>query len=223
MPFSQASIDFLFENRIRDSREWYNEHKDEYRRLVVEPMAELVTELTPVIRSIDDQLICDPKIGKTISRIHRDTRFSHDKSVFRATAWCVFKRDKHLCPHYPAFYFEMGPSGFSYGCGYYDAGPQLMENFRTLVLVNDPTFDQMRRFMEGQDHFVMDGARYKRSKFPDADPQLRQWLDLKNICFDHTSTDAELLFSPQLGQQIAQGFLALQPAYRFMLRAVELL
>jgi len=222
MPFSQESIDFLFENRLRDSKEWFNERKQDYRRLVVEPMAELVTALTPTVQSIDENLICDPKIGKTISRVYRDTRFSHDKSIFRATAWCVFKRDKHLCPHYPAFYFEMGPSGFSYGCGYYDAGPELMEKLRTLILTADPTFEAMRRFMENQDVFTVDEQRYKRSKFPDADPELRKWLDLKNICFDHTSTDAELLYSDRLAQRIAEGFAALEPAYRFMIRAVEL-
>ncbi len=28
MPFSKKSLDFLFENRLNDSKEWYNEHKD---------------------------------------------------------------------------------------------------------------------------------------------------------------------------------------------------
>ena len=34
MPFSQKTLEFLFENRLRDSRDWYEEHKDLYHRIM---------------------------------------------------------------------------------------------------------------------------------------------------------------------------------------------
>ena len=61
MGFTQGTIDFLFENRLHDSREWFGEHKQDYRELVVEPLGELVTELAPVMAKIDKLIICDPK------------------------------------------------------------------------------------------------------------------------------------------------------------------
>ena len=30
MQFSQKSVDFLFENRLHDSREWFNAHKEDF-------------------------------------------------------------------------------------------------------------------------------------------------------------------------------------------------
>ena len=36
-PFSQKTLDFLFENRLHDSREWFAQHKKEYQELVIQP------------------------------------------------------------------------------------------------------------------------------------------------------------------------------------------
>ncbi len=38
MGFTQGTIDFLFENRLHDSREWFGEHKQDYKALVTEPL-----------------------------------------------------------------------------------------------------------------------------------------------------------------------------------------
>ena len=49
MPFSQATLDFLFQNRLKNSQEWFHEHKAEYRQLVIAPLCELVARLTPAM------------------------------------------------------------------------------------------------------------------------------------------------------------------------------
>ena len=87
MNFSKEGLDFLFENRLMDSKPWFIEHRDIYEEKVLEPMRELVEALAPTINEIDDRMICEPKIGKSISRIYRDTRFTHDKSIFREKIW----------------------------------------------------------------------------------------------------------------------------------------
>ena len=80
MLFSEKTLDFLVENRIRDDRNWYKENKPVFEKYVLAPLQELVEKLTPTMLDIDDQFICQPKIGRAISRIHRDTRFSKDKT-----------------------------------------------------------------------------------------------------------------------------------------------
>ena len=57
MPFSQQSIDFLIENKIHDSRAWYQEHKGLYAEFVLEPFAELVARLSPAMLKIDTLLM----------------------------------------------------------------------------------------------------------------------------------------------------------------------
>ena len=53
MPFTDDTLEFLVRNRLTDSRPWFHEHREEYEKLVVEPMAELVTALTPAMLEID--------------------------------------------------------------------------------------------------------------------------------------------------------------------------
>lgn len=70
MPFSPQTIDFLTMNRLNDSKLWFNEHKDDYRRFVAEPFREFTEKLLPEMQKID------PLINSVrISRIYRDARY----------------------------------------------------------------------------------------------------------------------------------------------------
>jgi len=180
---------------------------------------ELVTILAPVMLSIDDLLICEPKVDKTISRIYRDTRFSKDKSFYRDHMWCSFKRDKKLFPGFPEFFFDLSPVGFCYGFGYYAAGADSMNSIKELILSGDKDFEKVLKSSEKQDVFVMEGECYKRSKYPDKPADLRAWLDRKSIYFIHNSEDFKLLFSEKLAGMLAEDYKILEPVYRFILKA----
>ena len=39
MPISAKTLDFLVENRLNNSRVWYQEHKAQYRELVLAPVS----------------------------------------------------------------------------------------------------------------------------------------------------------------------------------------
>ena len=140
MPVTPGFFDFLVENRLHDSKAWFEEHRKEYQRLVLEPLRGLVTEMTPVMLELDPQLVVQPAVGKTISRIFRDTRFSRDKSAFREHLWISFSRAKaERFQPVPELWFDLAPDGYSYGCGWYCPGTQLMETLRRLVLEGDKT------------------------------------------------------------------------------------
>ena len=219
MPFSEESLKFLFENRVVDSKAWFLEHRDEYERLVLEPMRELVKALEPAILSIDPLLICEPKIGRSISRIYRDTRFSHDKSIFRDVMWCVFIRDKKLYNGLPGFWFEFSPRVIRYGCGYYQASPDSMEAMRELIIADDKTFKAAQKALKNQSVFRLDGEKYKRSRRPEQPEEKREWLDRRDIGFITESEDFDLLFSDALADKLAADFKLLVPMYEFMMAA----
>ena len=219
MPFSEESLKFLFENRVVDSKAWFTEHRGEYESLVLEPMRELVTALDPAILSIDPLLICEPKVGRSISRIYRDTRFSHDKSIFRDVMWCVFIRDKKLYNGLPGFFFEFSPRGFRYGCGYYQASSESTEAMRELILNDDKTFKAAQKAFKKQSVFYMADTKYKRSRYPEQPEEKRDWLDQRSLGFLADSEDFDLLFSDALSERLAHDFKLLTPMYDFMMAA----
>ncbi len=213
------ALDFLFENRLKDSRLFFQEHKDEYRRYVIEPLAQLTQELTDTMLSIDSAIICEAKIGKSISRIHRDIRFSKDKSLYRDVMWLVFMRDKKLYNGLPGYFFEFSPRGFRYGCGYYQASNDALNEIRNLIVSGDKSFKKALECYENQDVYYLDGDMYKRSKFPEQPENIKNWLDRKNICFIHDSKDFDLLFSKDLAKTLSEDFMLIKPIYDFLSKA----
>ena len=219
MPFSDETLKFLFENRVVDSKSWFSEHRDDYEHLVLEPLRELVTALEPAIMSIDPLLICEPKVGRSISRIFRDTRFSHDKSIFRDVMWCVFIRDKKLYNGLPGFWFEFSPKGFRYGCGYYQASTESMDAMRDMIIADEKSYKSAKKAFDKQSVFQLGDSKYKRSRYPEQSEEKREWLDQRSLDFITESEDFDLLFSDALADKLASDFNLLVPIYDFMMAA----
>lgn len=218
---TQKALDFLAENRFRNSKAWYDEHRPEYVKYVVEPLAALVCELTETMQSIDSDIVCSPKIGGSISRVRRDTRYSNDKSMYRRNAWIVFGRKDRLRECLPSFYMDMSQEGFVYGCGYYWCSADTAQTVRELILDGDPAFGAAVKAYEKQSVFTFGGESSKRRHYPDEVGARAEWLEKRSYDFHRFSTDFDLLFSPDLGKRLAEDFKLLAPIYGFFLKAAS--
>lgn len=219
MGFSTKTLDFLFENSLHDSREWYNEHKPDYIKHVVEPFHELVTELTPTMLEIDDKLICNPK---KLSRLFRDARFSRGKSIFRDDVWYSFMRRKEPFQSVPEIFISVSPNSFCYGCGYYSASFESMEAIRSLILNNDISFKKALKAYESQSTFTMEGDLYKKNKYPDKTEKLCNWLNRKSIYFIRNCTDFNILFDESFADNLKAEFSSIAPIYQLFIKGEEL-
>lgn len=217
MPFSQGTVDFLFENRLNDSKVWYQEHKEDYKAFVIQPFSELITNLEPTIHSIDGELMCNPK---KISRLYRDTRFSRGLSIFRDDVWYSFANRRELGRPTPEFYFEISPRGFEYGCGFYMMSSATLEAVREKILSGDKLFKKALRAYEKQDVFELGGELYKRNRYPEQSERLCSWLNRKSLYLFARSNDFGMMFSEELAEKVAADYLSIAPIYEFFLSAV---
>lgn len=223
MAFSEKTTEFLFENRVTDSKLWFEEHRGEYEDLVLEPLRQLVRDLTPAMLEIDPFLCCEPKIGKCISRIFRDTRYTHDKHIFRDAMWISFARSRITAAGgMPGFFFELSPRGLLWGCGWFQAAPEAMAILRERVLAGDRRFLACQRMLKKNPSFRLMDERYKRSKYPQQPEALRQWLDLKNVCLLVSGDVETLLPDPALPEVLAGDFKAMRPLYDFLMEVQSL-
>jgi len=212
--FSRETLDFLAENRMRNDKTWFNEHKDIYNASVVAPLVSLAGRLTAVLSEIDGKLSAG-----SVSRVWRDARFSKDKSLFRDSMWISVVRKKN--EGLPEFFFVITPSGFLYGCGYYQAGTASMDEMRKLILSGDEAFKSALSACENQNIFEISGEFYKKPRYSDMPENILNWLNRKNICLERDSDDFDLLFSEKLFDVIAEGFKILAPVYKFFIKAEE--
>ena len=220
MPFTEETLDFMALNRVMDSREWFHQHRGEYLRLVVEPMAELVEDMAPAMWKIDPSLIIIPKVGKSISRIWRDTRRGPGLPIYRDVMWITLLRAKY--EGYPSFRFEFSPRCLRWGCGWYQTDPAIMECIRGMILAHDPDWLAALEAFEKQRVFSLEDERYKRTRHPDAPENERSWLDQKSLCLTHEETGLDLLYSDKLSGTLTRDFGRIVPVYDFFLKAVGL-
>jgi uncharacterized protein (DUF2461 family) len=79
---------------------------------------------------IDPLLETRSAIGKTLSRIHRDTRFSHDKSLYAQPDVADLQTPGKELDGRAGLLFEISPDTLRYGTGYYSASKSTMDLFR---------------------------------------------------------------------------------------------
>ncbi len=212
--FRAEALKVLFENKMNNSKEWYDSHKGEIKEYVYDPFVELITELAPSMIEIDDKLMTVP--SKLISRIRRDNRFSKDKSLYRDNVWLVFLRDKSMMSTCPCFWFEINQKGSSYGTGYYQAQTGSMAKMREMILDRHPAFLNALKCYEAQKEFIIGGETFKRSRYPEMPENLQLWLNRKNIYFESVQNDFQLAFSKELPDVLKKGFKKLKPIYDFL-------
>ncbi len=219
MNFSRKSIDILFELKLRDSKDYYEERKPDYKKFVTEPFTQLAAELEPVFKNIDSELVCTPKC---VSRVRRDTRFTRDKSLFRDHIWLNVSRPRERMGDVLSFYFCIMQTGFSYGCGYYHTPAKVMESLRKIILDDEKEYANVKKMLKSCPQFSLDGEMYKKNRFPDENEDKQFWLNRKSISVNASSNDYELLFGDRLIPFIKSEFEKLAPVYRLCLKAEEI-
>lgn len=220
MAFTVRALEFIHENHLRNDREWFKQHKQEYQQFVLEPFAELLQTLAPVVRQIDNELVCDPKC---VSRIYRDARYIKGGSIFRDSLWCSIRRKKNnVYDLLPEFYFYVSLDGFGYGCGYYRTSTAAMEKLRQMAIEGDKTFKAAKRALDKQKRFCLSGDVYKKNHFPDQKPELWEWLNRRSVCVSYDSADSGELFDVGLFERVAKDMQMIAPVYRLYVKMEEL-
>ncbi len=215
--FNAEGIDLLQLNRLQNSKEFYEAHKAEIRLLVIQPFHELIEEMTPVMLGIDPLFVVTP--SRMVSRVRRDTRYTKDKSLYRANMWMFFRRPRREREFVPCYYFEVHPEYWRYGC-WGSSGKSAMDALREMVLNEDKLFTEAFNAVTHCRGATLDGTLYKRPRFPDAKPEYQPWLNRKELGADFREYNnfAPILdgsFLPQMLDTMRQ----LAPLYRFLIAA----
>src|SRR5262245_19636396 len=86
--FRPAGLGFLGALARNNEKAWFEANRDVYEREVREPMRLLVETVDAKLGSIAPEIVGDPK--RSMFRIHRDVRFSKDKSPYKTNAGAWF-------------------------------------------------------------------------------------------------------------------------------------
>lgn len=215
--FDPTIREFLHTLKENNSREWYNNCKERYKVLVYKPFSLLTEDLTRVIYEIDKDILTKP--SKCISRIYRDSRFSKDKTLYRENVWITFSRAIYEDIELPSYYFEINPTGYSYGMGYYMPKPYVMSAFRKHITAEPKKFLNALKVIEKNGKLYIEGDLYKKPKLGEVPCELAKWGYYKNFYVTSNNIeDFNHCYSSKLVLELEKCFKALAPLYDFIIK-----
>ncbi len=74
--FSKETFEFFSELYTHNSVAWFNRHREEYEKHLMNPARAFVTSIGPFIKFIDPSFDTEPKFNRTLVRLNRDMRFA---------------------------------------------------------------------------------------------------------------------------------------------------
>ena len=117
-PFGRELSKFLSELQKNNTKAWFEKNKARYESEVREPALEFIRAMAPYVHKVSPQLLAiDKKVGGSLMRIHRDVRFSSDKSPYKTNLGIQFRHEEGKDVHAPGLYFHVDPQDVFVGAG----------------------------------------------------------------------------------------------------------
>ena len=133
MSFSPEALDFLRRLEANNEREWFHAHRDEYDRLLLEPARDFVEAFGALADGLGEGVDADPRVGRSIMRVNRDTRFSRDKRPYKTHLDLWFPQGVGPSPERPGFWFRLTADRLILGSGMHHFERPMLEHFREAV------------------------------------------------------------------------------------------
>lgn len=117
--FTKKTFDFLFDLDVNNDRAWFEENRDRFEADAREPMLAFIRAVEePLHRRVSKHLVADDrKVGGSMFRIHRDVRFSKDKSPYKTHLGAQFRHEDGKDVHAPGVYLHLEPGNCWMGVG----------------------------------------------------------------------------------------------------------
>lgn len=194
--FSPATFGFLRQLAEHNDKAWFAAHKAEYEARVKAPCLAFIADLAEPLKRISPHYVASPKaVGGSLFRIHRDTRFSADKTPYKTHAGMSFyhQATKQVARaegqnamlgrlDAPVFYLHLQPGASFLGGGLWHPQPDTLRRIRSNLVGNPASWKKATRDPAFLKHFALGGDSLQR---PPAgyDPQHELINDLKRKDF----------------------------------------
>lgn len=220
--FSDKTFKFLRALARNNSRPWFEEHRKDYETHLKRPFQRLIADLEPDLLAISPHYRADPRgNGGSLFRIHRDTRFSNDKTPYKTWGGARFFHARSKQVPAPSFYLHIQPGNSFLGGGIWHPEPDVQRRIREF-LVDNPAGWQAVKTPAFRRRYEFWGDTLVRPPrgFPAEHPLIE---DLKRKDFTAGyALDDEVVLGPRLRQAVASGFKGVAPLVDYLCAALEL-
>ncbi|HUX89210.1 MAG TPA: DUF2461 domain-containing protein [Gallionellaceae bacterium] len=132
--FTQNTFRFLDELAANNNKAWFEANKKNYELLVREPALDFIEEMAPVLASFAPAFRAEPrKLGGSLMRVYRDTRFSRNKTPYKTNIGIQFRHQLGKDIHAPGFYVHIASDECFFAVGCWHPEPDVLGGIRHLI------------------------------------------------------------------------------------------
>ncbi len=214
---------FLRALKRNNSRDWFQENKDRYEREVRGPLLDFIEDFSEHLNGISSHFEADNrKVGGSLFRIHRDVRFSKDKSPYKTHAGIHFRHESARDVHAPGFYLHLEPKGVFIGVGIWHPDRDTLGKIREAILENPDGWKKASTNARFRKVYNLTGESLKRAPAGvSPDHPLIEDLKRKDFVADCEATEAEVC-APRFMESFARTCKTANPFIAFLTEAVGL-
>jgi uncharacterized protein (TIGR02453 family) len=219
--FKPETMRFLKDLKKNNNRDWFNENKSRYEEQVLDVALHFIQSMQDPLKDIAPNFTAIPKrMGGSLMRVYRDTRFSKNKLPYKTNIGIQFRHEQATNVHAPGYYVHIDPDEVFLGAGMWMPEPEPLLSIRQRIAEKPAEWQRAKEDKAFARHFELDGTSltrpprgFDRNHRMIEDIQLKSFIAIKNMKHD----DA---LSPQFQRKVEAAFTAATPYMRFLCKAV---
>jgi len=221
--FTPATFNFLGTLAANNTREWFTAHQQDYEKLVRAPALDFITDIADELPVISQHFLAQSrKVGGSLMRIHRDTRFVRDKTPYKTNIGIQFRHEAGKDIHAPGYYLHIAPDECFIGIGLWHPESDALFRIREAIAQRSESWVAARDNTEFRHHFTLGGESISQAPRGFAkDHPLIEDLKRKDFIGMASLSEAEVT-SDHLLTLVIERFAQADPYMRFLCKALDI-
>ena len=220
--FQPTLFEFLEQLADNNDRPWFLENKGRYEQDVLEPAMTFIRAFQPRLKRISPYFVAsDRRVGGSLMRVYRDTRFAKDMAPYKTNVGIQFRHQQGRDIHAPGFYVHVAPGECFLAVGLWRPDPMSLNRIRQGIVEWPDGWRRAQGNRKFQERFSLDGNSLKRP--PRGFPVDHPWIeDLKRTDFIGLEELEERdVLDKGILDHVAASFTASRPFMRFLCDALK--
>lgn len=219
--FKPESLAFLQELSANNNREWFAANKARYEEQVLDVALGFIQSMHDPLRKIAPRFTAVPKrMGGSLMRVYRDTRFSRNKSPYKTNIGIQFRHERAKDVHAPGYYLHIDPDEVFLGVGMWRPEPAALAALRQRIDAKQAEWLRARDDRKFRSQFVLGGESLSRPpQGYSKDHPLIDDIRRKDFIAVRTLDPADPV-NPRFQQKVETAFAAASPFMQFLCKAV---
>lgn len=161
--FKPETLAFLADLTANNNREWFAANKERYEVQVLDIALNFIQSMHDPLKKIAPHFTAIPqRMGGSLMRVYRDTRFSKDKTPYKTNIGIQFRHEKARDVHAPGFYLHIDPEEVFLGAGMWRPDAPSLAALRKRIDVKQAEWIRARDDGKFRSHFRLGGESLSR-------------------------------------------------------------